>query len=87
MKPAIDCDLCRETAPATFRRDETRTVMSYVWKQTCNRGKSGRLPGMRWKGCPTETIGCKRRSVIDEVPSVRYFRPQISRTSAAFSPT
>ena len=42
----IDCDLCRETAPENFGRDEDEGV-SYVKKQPDNeslRGSPGRLP-------------------------------------------
>ncbi|HZJ17152.1 MAG TPA: ferredoxin [Chthoniobacteraceae bacterium] len=52
----IDCDLCRETAPATFRRDD-ENGMSYVWKQPAT-AEERTLAGNALEGCPTETIGC-----------------------------
>lgn len=51
----IDCDLCRETAPAIFRRDE-ESGFSYVWKQPANREEQA-LAEVALQGCPTETIG------------------------------
>ena len=52
----IDCDLCRETAPATFRRDD-ESGASYVWRQP---GTEAELTLAReaLANCPTETIGC-----------------------------
>jgi ferredoxin len=52
----IDCDLCRETAPATFRRDD-ETGNSYVWKQPAT-PEERMLAENALEGCPTETIGC-----------------------------
>lgn len=51
----IDCDLCRETAPANFKRNDDGGH-SYVYKQPespeeealCNEAK---------EGCPVEAIG------------------------------
>ena len=40
----IDCDLCRETAPANFRRSDDGGY-SYVFKQPTNPGGGGALPG------------------------------------------
>jgi ferredoxin len=51
----IDCDLCRETAPATFRRDEENGA-SYVWKQPAT-PEERKLAENALEGCPTDTIG------------------------------
>ena len=51
----IDCDLCRETAPEFFRRndDEGHT---YVWKQPVT-PEEFQLADEAMSACPTETIG------------------------------
>jgi ferredoxin len=51
----IDCDLCRETAPALFRRDE-ELGLSIVFHQpeTPEEWQQARAA---LKSCPTETIG------------------------------
>lgn len=51
----IDCDLCRETAPTIFRRDEANGV-SYVWKQPTT-AEERALAEDALQGCPTDTIG------------------------------
>ena len=51
----IDCDLCRETAPATFRRDDENGA-SYVWRQPANDDERA-LAADALQGCPTDTIG------------------------------
>ena len=51
----IDCDICRETAPGTFRRDDTEGV-SYVWKQPTTPEELA-LAQEALSGCPTDTIG------------------------------
>ena len=51
----IDCDLCRETAPANFVRDED-AGHSYVSKQpTTPEEEALCLEAM--EGCPVEAIG------------------------------
>jgi len=51
----IDCDLCRETAAATFRRDEYEGV-SIVYRQPATEEELERaLQAM--DGCPTGSIG------------------------------
>src|SRR5688500_4920166 len=51
----IDCDLCREIAPQTFRRDE-ETGNSYVHRQPGS-GEEIALAEEAARSCPTETIG------------------------------
>jgi len=51
----IDCDLCRETAPANFKRHEDGGY-SYVFKQpTTPEEESQSKEAM--EGCPVEAIG------------------------------
>lgn len=51
----IDCDLCRETAPDFFARDDDEGV-SYVKQQpTDEEGQSLCTEAM--EGCPVEAIG------------------------------
>ena len=51
----IDCDLCREIAPETFRRDE-ETGTSYVHRQPGTMEEIV-LAEEAARSCPTETIG------------------------------
>ncbi|HSI62776.1 ferredoxin [Roseimicrobium sp. ORNL1] len=51
----IDCDLCRETAPANFTRDDDGGH-SYVYKQAEN-DEEQRLCEEAMAGCPVEAIG------------------------------
>jgi len=51
----IDCDLCRETAPQFFRRNEEEGH-TYVWRQPVS-AEEIRLAEEAKTGCPTETIG------------------------------
>ena len=51
----IDCDLCRETAPANFTRDDDGGH-SYVYKQPEN-DEEQRLCEEAMTGCPVEAIG------------------------------
>ncbi len=52
----IDCDLCREIAPAIFRRDD-ESGASYVWHQPGTQAERA-LARDALASCPTETIGC-----------------------------
>lgn len=52
----IDCDLCRETAPGIFRRDDD-SGQSHVWRQP-DSPEEWRLAREAMEGCPTDTIGC-----------------------------
>ena len=52
----IDCDLCREIAPAVFTRDNLEGL-SYVWKQPAT-PKEIMLAQEALESCPTESIGC-----------------------------
>ena len=51
----IDCDLCRETAPDNFTRNEEGGY-SYVYKQPGNDAELG-LCIEAMEGCPVEAIG------------------------------
>ncbi|WP_035609852.1 ferredoxin [Haloferula sp. BvORR071] len=52
----IDCDVCREMAPAIFRRDD-ESGASYVWRQPQSLAELA-LAREAMENCPTETIGC-----------------------------
>jgi ferredoxin len=51
----IDCDLCRETAPANFTRDDDGGH-SYVFKQS-ESAEEEALCKEAMEGCPVEAIG------------------------------
>jgi ferredoxin len=51
----IDCDLCRETAPANFKRNDDGGH-SYVTNRRRIRRKK-RAAKKRWEDCPVEAIG------------------------------
>jgi ferredoxin len=51
----IDCDLCRETAPANFKRNDDGGH-SYVYKQPENADEE-KLCVEAMEGCPVEAIG------------------------------
>jgi|TARA_A100000171_G_scaffold27056_1_gene25217 ferredoxin len=51
----IDCDLCRETSPANFTREEDGGY-SYVYKQPENNDEL-ELCIEAMEGCPVEAIG------------------------------
>lgn len=51
----IDCDLCRETAPANFNRNDDEGV-SYVFKQPED-AEELELCNEAMEGCPVEAIG------------------------------
>jgi ferredoxin len=51
----IDCDLCRETAPDNFEREEDEGY-SYVYKQPENDEELA-LCMEALEGCPVEAIG------------------------------
>jgi ferredoxin len=51
----IDCDLCRETAPANFTRNDDGGH-SYVYKQPENEAEIA-LCKEAMEGCPVEAIG------------------------------
>jgi ferredoxin len=51
----VDCDLCRNTAPDFFKRDE-ETGFSFVYRQPV-RPEEHALAEEARQGCPTESIG------------------------------
>lgn len=52
----IDCDLCRETAPANFTRSDEGGY-SYVYKQPASPEEEAQCKEAM-EGCPVEAIGC-----------------------------
>jgi ferredoxin len=52
----IDCDLCRETAPSNFIRNED-AGHSYVSKQPASPEEEAQCKEAM-EGCPVEAIGC-----------------------------
>ena len=58
----IDCDLCRENAPAFFRRDDDRGY-SYVWKQPGTEEEIAQATEAL-DGCPSDSIGKDGGAVI-----------------------
>ena len=52
----IDCDLCRETAPDNFTRNEDGGY-SFVFKQPISPEEDA-LCKEAMEGCPVEAIGC-----------------------------
>ncbi|MFN0125639.1 MAG: ferredoxin [Verrucomicrobiales bacterium] len=51
----IDCDICRETAPEFFRRDDDEGA-TYVWRQPGTPGEIA-LAEEALLACPTDSIG------------------------------
>ena len=51
----IDCDLCRQEAPASFKRNEENGY-SYVYKQPANEIEEAECR-TALEGCPVEAIG------------------------------
>jgi len=51
----VDCDLCRNSAPDFFRRDDD-IGMSIVFRQPVTPGEIATAEEAR-QGCPTESIG------------------------------
>jgi ferredoxin len=51
----IDCDLCRETAPDNFKRNDDGGY-SFVYKQPENPDEEARCKEAK-EGCPVEAIG------------------------------
>ncbi len=54
-RECIDCDLCRETAPENFQRNEDEGF-SYVYKQPESE-EEVKLCEEALEGCPVEAIG------------------------------
>lgn len=51
----VDCDLCRNTAPDFFKRDE-ETGFSFVYRQPITPEERAAAEEAK-QGCPTESIG------------------------------
>ena len=54
-RQCIDCDLCRETAPDNFKRNEDGGY-SFVSRQPVNDDEESRCKEAK-EGCPVEAIG------------------------------
>ncbi len=59
----IDCDLCRETAPRCFTREESGRH-SYVYRQPADPGEEARCEAALAE-CPVEAIGRDGRTTRD----------------------
>ena len=70
----IDCDLCRQLAPATFARTDARD-QSYVARQPANDGEQHRAL-MALVTCPTSSIGTSRK--IDSRGAARAFPEHVA---------
>src|SRR5207253_9145551 len=68
----IDCDLCRETAPANFRRNDDGGH-SYVYKQPESPEEEA-LCKEAMEGCPVEAIGSDGAEVSGRV----YHHPALA---------
>jgi ferredoxin len=51
----VDCDICREVAPGTFRRDDA-IGMSVAWSQPVT-PEEITLAEEAVKSCPTDSVG------------------------------
>jgi ferredoxin len=67
----IDCDLCRETAPETFRRED-EIGFSVVFRQPQTPEELERAEEAR-SGCPAEAIGNDGATIPlpDELPAAK----------------
>ena len=63
----IDCDLCRETAPANFMRNEDE-CFSFVFKQPTT-AEEEMLCKDAMDNCPVEAIGNDAPDVVTETPA------------------
>ena len=59
----IDCDLCRETAPDNFKRNEDGGY-SFVYKQPESPEEEARCKEAK-EGCPVEAIGDKVAVIVN----------------------
>lgn len=69
----IDCDLCRETAPDNFTRNEDGGY-SYVYKQPANEAEEA-LCKEAMEGCPVEAIGNDGAAQPAAAPSAQQQAP------------
>jgi ferredoxin len=60
----VDCDLCRNTAPDFFRRDD-EIGMSIVYRQPSTPDERALAEGAK-TGCPSESIG--NDGIIESTP-------------------
>ena len=88
----IDCDLCRETAPDNFTRNEDGGY-SYVYKQPTS-PEEETLCKEAMEGCPVEAIGndgeqaqpaCRRTIPAAAIPVTPALRSQVLREWQPFA--
>ena len=63
----IDCDLCRETAPDNFKRNEDLGY-SFVYSQPASEDQESQCE-KALEGCPVEAIGNEGDSCSGQVPA------------------
>lgn len=63
----IDCDLCRETAPENFKRNDDGGY-SFVFFQPISEDQESQCTEAM-EGCPVEAIGNDGNSGPDQVPA------------------
>jgi len=78
----VDCDLCRNTAPNFFRRDE-ETGFSFVYHQPGTLEEIA-LAEEAKQGCPTESIG--NDGSIDSVPRPYGSQVEIEKLEISNAP-
>jgi ferredoxin len=65
----VDCDLCRNTAPDFFKRDD-EIGMSFVYRQPSTPEELSLAEEARL-GCPTESIGDDGVPVPNAIPQLK----------------
>jgi ferredoxin len=78
----VDCDLCRNTAPNFFRRDE-ETGFSFVYCQPATLEEIA-LAEEAKQGCPTESIG--HDGSIESVPCPSSSQVETERSEILKAP-
>ena len=70
----IDCDLCRETAPSNFRRNEDGGY-SFVYKQPETPEEETQCTEAM-EGCPVEAIGNDGGTIANDAPAEMSMQDQ-----------
>lgn len=76
----IDCDLCRETAPTVFRRDDDNGNSIVFHQPETEEERS--LAAEAKEGCPVEAIGDDGEATPTEADAPPVARPQPDKTSS-----